>query len=57
MRICGVSLVLVYYTGETRIVVWGVGRMRRVWAEYEYVGYKRKMNDNVEKWEIMDVIR
>jgi hypothetical protein len=49
MRICGGRLVLVCYTGESGIAVWWVGRKRRIRAEYEYVGDKKKMNDNVEK--------
>jgi hypothetical protein len=57
MRICGVRLVLVCCTGESGIAVWWVGRKRRIRAEYEYVGDKNKMNDNVEKEEIMDIIR
>jgi len=48
--------VLVRYTGETGIVVWWLGRKRRIWAEYEYVGDKKMRNDNAEKWEIMDII-
>lgn len=40
---------LVRNTGETEIVVWWVGRERRIKAEYEYIGDKKKMNDNVEK--------
>ena len=40
---------LVCCTGKSGIAVWWVGRKRRIRAEYEYIGNKKKINDNVEK--------